>query len=249
MDRWDKSVINAFINHLAANGHDGLTVDTWPDEEERNASAIDAMAGSFAIEHTSIDTLDGQREADVPFKQSIGCLDKQLQVPFYLGIFVKWGAITKGQNYSATCEAVKRWILEDSPQLPCGQHNVEDVSGVPFALIVWKREDMEHGVFVGLSAPLDETFGERLKKGIERKAKKLTTWSNHTRVLLIESDDIALMNHVVFWKALKQAYPDCLPRGVDQIWYADTSGKWRSSPPRFMKMTNDFGVLSERELP
>jgi hypothetical protein len=118
MDQRNKVVVKAFVHHLAANGHEGLTVDSWPDEVERNAAAIDATAGPFAIEHTSIDTLEGQREADAGFVQSIGCLEKELHVPFHLGIFVKWGAITKGQNYTATREAVRRWILEDSPQLP-----------------------------------------------------------------------------------------------------------------------------------
>ncbi len=31
------------------------------------------------------------------------------------------------------------------------------------------------------------------------------------------------MNDGIMWDALRSAYPDGLPQGVDQIWFADTS--------------------------
>jgi len=249
VERWDRTVIRALVAHMEANGHTGLGVDTWPEDDKHAASPIDAVAGRFAIEHTSIDTLEGQREADVPFMKSIGCLDKQVLVPFNLTILVGWGAIKKGQDYAATCEAVKRWIVEDSPHLSWGRHEIDDVPGVPFALLVRKADNLDAGVFIGRSVGSDDTLSERIRAAIEHKAKKLAAWSNHSRVLLIESDDIALMNHVVFWEALQRAYPEGLPYGVDEIWYADTCGKWHNSPPCFMRMTNDLGVLPVEALP
>lgn len=57
----DCDVINAFVTYLWENGHSCLQVDRWPDKENRNLADIDAIAGAFAIEHTSIDTLPNQR--------------------------------------------------------------------------------------------------------------------------------------------------------------------------------------------
>lgn len=245
----DQFVIEAFVTHLAANGHPGLVVDSRPDESERASAAIDATAGAFAIEHTSIDTLDGQREANAIFTKCVGCIEKEVDVPFNLSICLPWGATKKGQNYGVIQDALRRWIVEMSPTLACGRHEIDDISDIPFTLSVYKCDDLGAGVFFSRSVSPDETFGERLRSIIERKAKKLEPWASHSRVLLIESDDIALTNHVTFWKALRGEYPNGLPRGVDQIWYADTCGKWGNSPPRFVRMTNDQGIVSTKELP
>jgi hypothetical protein len=141
----DKEVIAAFVAHL---GHDGLTVDAWPDIEEhkkgkKTEPAIDATAEKFAIEHTSIDALPNKREADASFTASIGCLEGKIDVPFHLEVFVKMDAITKGQKYAATREAVRRWIVEDAPKLADGQHDFDAVLGVPFALFVRKHSNVE----------------------------------------------------------------------------------------------------------
>lgn len=42
-------------------------------------------------------------------------------------------------------------------------------------------------------------------------------------MLLIENDDLALMNEFRMLEAIQEAYPEGLPDGVDEIWYADTS--------------------------
>ena len=251
---WQDKVIMAFVAHLAANGHEGLVVDSCPDKDEhakgkKTEQAIDATAGLFAIEHTSIDTLDGQREANAIFMHCVGNIEKEVQVPFHLRIIIQWGATKKGPNYSTIENALRRWIVEVSPTLPCGRHEIDDAPDIPFALSVEKSGDLGAGIFFVRSEPADTTFGKRLRRTIERKATKLQLWTDHTRALLIESDDIALMSHVEFWKALREEYPDGLPQGVDQIWYADTCGKWGNYPARFVRMTNDRGVVSAKELP
>ena len=65
----DSEVVDAFVSHLRELGYPSLTVEWRPDEENRDSSDIDAIAGSFAIEHTSIDTLPDQRRDSL----KIGC--------------------------------------------------------------------------------------------------------------------------------------------------------------------------------
>ena len=68
----DYDVINVFVEHLRINGHPGLHVDRWPDKGNLNSSDIDAIAGPFAIEHTSVDTLPNQRRDADWFMRAAG---------------------------------------------------------------------------------------------------------------------------------------------------------------------------------
>ena len=78
------------------------------------------------------------------------------------------------------------------------------------------------------SFPPDNTdLLNRVKKLFDRKARKLRKYQNlgKTTVLLVESNDIALMD-IQGWillKAVREAYPFGPPIGVDKIWYVDTA--------------------------
>ena len=61
---------------------------------------------------------------------------------------------------------------------------------------------------------------------------------NITTVLLVENNDIALMNDLKLLDAIREAYPDGPPKGVDEIWFADTS---ISDKPAF----RDFKAMVE----
>ena len=73
----DRDVIDAFVSYLCSCGHPGLKVDRRPDEDNRNSADIDAIAGSLAIEHTSIDTLPNQRRDSGWFMQAVGGLEQE----------------------------------------------------------------------------------------------------------------------------------------------------------------------------
>jgi hypothetical protein len=71
----------------------------------------------------------------------------------------------------------------------------------------------------------DADLPDRLRLGVERRASKLLKyqWAGKTTILLIESDDIALRNGLTMLEALRVAFPDGVPGGIDQIWHLDTS--------------------------
>jgi hypothetical protein len=56
----DCEVIEALVAFLRARGHPGLRIDSWPERTNHESPEIDAIAGAFAIEHTSVDTLPNQ---------------------------------------------------------------------------------------------------------------------------------------------------------------------------------------------
>jgi hypothetical protein len=224
----DDEVVNAFIAYLRDNGYPNLCVDRRPDEENRQSKDIDAIAGEFAIEHTSIDTLPNQRGRSDWFKRATGALEKDLPTPRYrLNISLEYDAINKGQNLAAIREALRTWIIEDCPQLTDGRHTLENLPGIPFRLRVTKLSDRPPRIIFNRIAPEDKSLPGRIRKHLEEKEKikKLAPYKARglITVLLIESDDIALMNWDIMLKALRKAFPEGLLTGIDRIWYVDTS--------------------------
>jgi len=208
-------------------GFSDLKVDRWPDKENRKTPDIDAIAGPFAIEHTSIDTLLNQRRDSDWFIKAVRGIEKDLPVtlPFRLNITIEYDAVIKGQNWETIRQNLKIWIINDSPKLADEQQVIEGIQGIPFPLYVRKASDRRPGIFFARFEPNDDTLFTRIRKQFCRKAKKLKKYQglNKTRVLLIENDDIALMNEFKMLDAIQKAYPNGLPNDVNKIWYADTS--------------------------
>ncbi len=224
----DHEVVEAFVAHLAVNGYPGLGVDKWPERENRRSKDIEAIAGPFAIEHTSIDTLPNQRGKSDWFMRVTGGLEKEIPKPPYrLNIALEYDAIDVGQNWTAIREALKTWIIEDCPQLSDGCHNLDNIPGVPFRLRVKKASDRPPRIIFSRIAPEDESLPGRIRKHLEEKEKirKLEPYKARglITVLLIESCDIALMNWDIMFEALRKAFPEGIPLGIDMVWYIDTS--------------------------
>lgn len=223
----DCDVIDAFVTYLCKHGYFGLQVDRRPDEENRYSTDIDAIAGHFAIEHTSIDTLPNQRKDSDWFMRAAGGLEKELpnKPSFRLNITLEYDAVTKGQDWTIIRQTLKKWITNDAPAMDDGRYVIDDIPGVPFRLHIKKASDRRPGVFFGRFMPDDGTLSGRILQQLERKAKKLSKYHNKGQitVLLVESDDIALMDESKMLDSIRTAYPAGLPVGVNQIWYADTS--------------------------
>ena len=222
----DKIVVKRFVAHLAANGEIGLEIDRIPDLENRNTKAIDAVAGKFAIEHTSIDTIPDQREKDAWFMTVVGDIEKEFRTSFayWLSIVLPYGAVRTKQNWSEIKSSVRDWIVNESPLLPDGSHKVEGIAGVPFYLMVHKASDSLRGVSFSRMIPDDNTLHVRIKEKIDEKLKKLEPYKLNKKitVLLIESFDTALMTKSKMIEAVRVAFPAGVPI-VDQLWFADTS--------------------------
>jgi len=223
----DRDVIDAFVFFLRRFGHIGLKIHRRPDEENRDSADIDAIADPFAIEHTSIDTLPNQRRDSDWFMQAAAGLEQELpQKPsFRLNIILEYDAIAKGQDWVKIRQALRSWIIHDAPLLDDGRHVLNCIPGLPIRLYVKKASDRPPGVFFSRFEPHDDTLPVRIYGLFERKAKKLSKYKSDglTTILLVESDDIALMNEIKLLDGIQKAYPKKAPTGVDKIWYADTT--------------------------
>lgn len=111
-------------------------VDDWPDKSNRTEIEIYAVAGRFAIEHTSIDTLPGHRDMDARFMTVIGDLEGEMSVSAHIMLAFEFYAIRTGESWSAIGDAIKAWIINSVPDLSVGRHHIADAPGVPFAMQV-----------------------------------------------------------------------------------------------------------------
>ena len=82
---------------------------------------------------------------------------------------------------------------------------------------------MRPGLFFVRIDPGDGTLASRLSVQLARKAAKLQPYkaAGKTTVLLVDSSDMALMNHISMRDSIREAFGG-LPPGVDELWYADT---------------------------
>lgn len=227
----DYDVIDAFIEYLREHGYPALKICGHPDEKNRTSSDIDAIAGFFAIEHTSIDTLPNQRRNNDWFMKVTDALEEEFssQLSFRLSIAFDDGSIAKEQDWKKIRQGLKNWINEekDNPRLADGPRWIENVPGIPFRFHVIKEHGPLQGVRFSRFPPEDTDLPNRVRKLFDRKAEKLGEYQNRgkTTVLLVESNDIALMDihGQKLLKAIREAYPFGLPVGVDKIWYVDTA--------------------------
>jgi hypothetical protein len=223
----DKRLILAFVEYLRHHGHPTLEVERWPDcePENRNREEIDAIAGRFAIEHTSVEVLKNQRGADQLFLRFFDGFENEVvpHLSCYLDIALDYYAIERCHDWESRREILKELIISECPGWPSGYKKVDQISGLPFGMIVWKRGHIEPGINISRMPRDDETMVARLRDLVVRKINKLKKYSNHTRLLLTENSDIALMNTGRLITALAQAFPNGLPNSVDAIWFANTS--------------------------
>lgn len=223
----DKALIDSFVEHMRQTRYPNLKVDRWPDEENRDSPDIDALAGSFAIEHTSVDTVNNQRRDSSWFLQAVGGLRKELSpnLSYRLNITFPYDGIQRGQNWNEIKESIKSWIINSSSFITDGVHVIRNVTGIPFQFNVRKASSRKAGLFFSRYSPDDNSLPRRIHDQLERKAKKLKPYQNqnYSTILLIESDDDALMNESIMIEAIRESFSSSLPIGVDNLWYADTA--------------------------
>jgi hypothetical protein len=237
----DREVISAFVDHLRNSVRPDLKITRWPEDENRSAPDIDAIAGPYAIEHTSIDTLPNQRRDSDWFKKAVGRIENELskKMSFRLNIGIDYRAVTKGQDWNAIYLAMKYWIENKSLDLKDGFHVIRGILQIPFDLQVKKASHRPPGLFFKRIVQEDNTLPELINKQIDRKISKMVKYCKEglTTVLLIETNDIALMNTALMIDAIGNAYPDGLPLTVSQVWYADTTS---SRCIEFIDLTRDL---------
>ena len=197
--------------------------------------SVDAIAGEFAIEHTSIDTLPNQRLNANWFGKVTEGLEEEFagQLPFRLSITFDYDAVNKNyvdltekRDLGEIHEVFKNRIGEVNLSLADSCLVLNGIPDIPFQFDVIKGNELPKDILFALVNLDDSTLPEHIKELIGRSAKKLAKYQStrNTTVLLIESNDPVLMIDRILG-ATRKAYPEGLPSGINQIWYGETVGK------------------------
>ena len=233
----EPNTIRAFVTHRSP----GLDISRYPDEENRDSKDIDAIAGRFAIEHTSIDALENQRRDSAWFSKVVGNLEGEIspQLTFRLRVRFDNDAVASGQDWAAIQSALKTWILGDAREVTEAQRVDVEIPGVPFPASVLRSSNEPPGLVFSRLAPAESGLSDRVRATIERKAEKLAKYHGpgRTTILLVESEDVALMSYGSFLQSVGEAFPEGLPASVDELWFADT---YPAGPPQFHEVTADL---------
>lgn len=237
--RRDRVVVEAFVSHLGASASPGLVVDAWLEDENPGQSVVEALAGPFAIEHTSIDTFAGQRQIAHRFSEVVTPLERVL-TPHLSGVlrgFLPDSCFQTGEDWGSLQEALARWVVSEGIGLPEGatQTLLPDV-GV--SVRAFKDSRFRPRLVFWLESGDEPPLAVRLRAQVVRKAAKVSPHadSGKTRVLLLESVDSVNMGPGRLLDALVQAFGG-MPPGVDQLWFVDGTTGLR---PEFHDLTSEL---------
>lgn len=208
----DREVVDAFV---------AATFAVWTSW----TTAHDAVAGSFAIEHTSTDVVADQRTEESWFSRAFKGLEDEVDdsLSYQLVIVLPYPGVKRGDDWSKSRSALKSWITEESYSVSAEWRRINDVPGLP-EFKARKSTGGRPGLLLSRSAPSADTLAERLGEQILRKANKLSRYqlAGKTTVLLLENCDGPLMNDGLMLENLDTSLRSGLPASVDELWYADT---------------------------
>lgn len=230
----DQQLVSQFL--LAHNQQYGssLRVVSWPEDENRQTPAIEAVASdtngvTVAIEHTLVQPFEGERIDSDRFMKVFGplegCLDL-MKRGCNVDVIVDVGAIPTGVSWDSIAETVREHLTKTIA--PLGQADrVETILGLPFALQV-RLVIQAHGsteadhVWVSRSG-LPASLKRVVRTALSRKLPKLTAQPANRHVLLLEQADVA-HGHSDIRRAiddLSGEFDDL--KQVDEIWLAVTT--------------------------
>ena len=204
-DKHVDDVIDCVRLHLSQRDGLQLTKTGAPDREQRNRKECDALLETpevrYAIEHTSLDSYEGQREDTARFDAVVRHVDGKFtgRLLYDLHIALPAQGIPKGCDWPSIGAQIERFVASgEGGALPLNEMRAVQLDGVPFPLLV-RREAFAPGrVFLMRSAPPDvrEQRIRVMHELIEKKAAKMGRYREDgwRTMLVIESDDFAPIN-------------------------------------------------------
>jgi hypothetical protein len=225
-DDRDKRLCLAAAQRLADRRGGGALRDVrYPDNVNRTDPAIDLIAmgdvGAIAVEHTVLETFQGQITDNVRFQQLLGDMTDRIGVtlptPGHYHLAVPVEAVAGIKPTDTVQEAIETWIRDKAatlpiPRIPPKEKN--SVAGVPpdapLPMVLRRLHDGPQGVVWFLRATpeeLAELSVLRAMTALQHKAKELEAYRSQgaTTVLLLEIQDFVLTNAAAVATAVEEA--------------------------------------------
>lgn len=227
-------IICRFIERYNSCQDAQFTITGWPDRVERSQRACDAYAEALgvrplAIEHTNVETFRKQKQDSARFLEVCGVLETELRdaFPYNVRLSIPTFAIQTGTDWSSIRDTLREWLRTQVNDLPVGRTD-HQVKGVPFRITLRKEDRLSRGFDVARTVPpsleTDDELTEIVTAALSNKNDQLQRYraNGDETVLILETDDIALINPGDLYKAFLQASA-CVPMSnIDQVWMAQT---------------------------
>lgn len=235
VERMDQDeVIKRFVAKYNACQKGVYEIASWPDKEAQNqqVSAIDAFCVAdgeppLAIEHTSVDTFERQREDNARIKRLFGELESSFSsIPYHLNLLIPTLAFPKGTKgkEKQIMSTISAWLSQNLADLKLGRRDYH-LAGVPFPISIIREDDLSPGLLVGRWAPKDIDIAASFERALTHKYESLSKHRDElgaTTILIVESIDISLTNHIHLYKAFFRAHRRVAVPKVEQVWLART---------------------------
>jgi hypothetical protein len=161
--------------------------------------------------------------------KAIGDLEADLKrfFPYHLSLAIQMSAIQKGQNWTVIRDAVGAWLKENAPKIPVGRSTVQ-IANVPFEIKLERDESLPPSFVVSriIDAKLDipEELTRSISRALEDKNDQLAKYrqQGNRTILILESQDIALVSSGSIYKAFLQAHAQIKPANIEQVWLMNT---------------------------
>ena len=214
-----KACIDFFLSQINNIFKIRTSILEYPDETIRNQKACDAVASigkkTVAIEHTSIDCYQNQREENALFlklfKPVKEALEKELKVPGKFDISTDSKINLKGFDYNKARPLIIKRCLEQaktlkfgSPETAPNHFAILKIPEIPFyiKLCRWPGKNCVR-LYCHSFEEIQTELMEVLNKAIKSRGEKVTQYKDksYRTVLLIESQDIQLTNDAMIRQA------------------------------------------------
>lgn len=194
-------------------------VTRWPDEEQaaQNSAEIDAyaeaeMEAPLAVEHTRLESFEGQIEDSSKIQRFLKPLEAKLTGHVRSGLIlaVPVNVFRRGFPWVDAADRIKAYVLSVQMSLPTGR-SVHLIPTVPFPVTLLLNPELNIAFSVARISPGENAIELGLQASMEKallhKRDRLGEYraAGARSVLLLESADPALVSHVSVYRAFLRA--------------------------------------------
>lgn len=205
-----------------------------PDRDNPRTGGCDAIIERgkrrFALEHTTIDSFLNQRADAARFRQVVVPLEQSIRSVYLdscIEIMVPVYAIPKGEDWLGITERLHNSCVKVIEQMSFNETQQQfTFAEIPFPVWITRRENHRNpACYVMYKTPdnLAAQIVKNISKAIYAKRNQLAPYRQQglPTILLLDSDDTALVNLELFADAFRKV-ADCeSTEGLDEIFIAE----------------------------
>jgi hypothetical protein len=234
MSREDRT-IEQFCTRLAAIEGRQVHIIARPDRDNPGQGGCDAILDRggqiFALEHTTIDCIVGQREDSARFRHVVVPLEEAIRSAYpdsWIEICVPSHAVPTGTDWSKVRDALLHGCVRAICDMTFGEFRREfQFEGVPFRVwITRRRSPRDPGCYVMRTAPgdLEAHMVDNMTSVIREKSEQLAPYrrDNLATILLLDSDEFVLTDRDSLAQAFRTAAERETPEEFDEVFIAQT---------------------------